>query len=115
MLFESAATNLSDVGNPNAMNHLYLRDRLTSQTTLIDRAVTGGPSQDGVGYGTSDITDDGRWITFSSISPDLHWFDMNGQSQVFRYDTAHGPAFTTHCEPAAGTDRSGMDRAMRRR
>jgi hypothetical protein len=94
VLFESAATNLSDVGNPNAMNHLYLRDRLTGQTTFIDRAVTGGPSQNGVGYGTSDITDDGRWVTFSSTSPDIHWFDMNGQSQVFRYDTANGPAFT---------------------
>jgi hypothetical protein len=94
VLFESAATNLSDVGNPNAMNHLYLRDRLTGETMFIDRAVTGGPSQNGVGYGTSDITDDGRWVTFSSTSPDIHWFDMNGQSQVFRYDTANGPAFT---------------------
>ena len=94
VLFESAATNLSDVGNPNAMTHLYLRDRLTSQTTLIDRALSGGPAQNGVGYGTSDITDDGRFITFSSTSPGLHWFDMNGQSQVFRYDTANGSAFT---------------------
>jgi len=93
VLFESAATNLSDVGNPNAMNHLYLRDR-TGQTTLIDRAATGGPSQNGVGYGTSDITDDGRWVDFSSSSPGLHWHDMNGQSQVFRYDTANGPNFT---------------------
>jgi hypothetical protein len=89
VLFESAATNLSDVGNPNAMNHLYLRDRLTSQTALIDRAVTGGPAQNGVGYGTSDITDDGRFVTFSSTSPDIHWFPMNGQSQVFRHDTAN--------------------------
>ena len=56
VLFESAATNLSDVGNPNGSNHLYLRDRPTGQTTLIDRAVTGGPSAWGVDYGTSDMT-----------------------------------------------------------
>src|SRR5688572_14106364 len=93
VLFESAATNLSDIGpNPNAYNHLYLRDRLTGQTALIDRAVTGGPSQYGVGYGTSDITDDGRFVTFSSSSSDIHWFEMNGQSQVFIYDMPN--AFT---------------------
>ena len=91
VLFESAATNLSDVGNPNGMNHLYLRDRLTGQTALIDRAVTGGPSAWGVGYGTSDMTDDGRFITFSSISHDIVPFDMNWQSQVFLYDTVAGP------------------------
>ena len=95
VLFESAATNLSDVGNPNASNHLYLRDRLTGQTAFIDRAMSGGPSSWGVGYGTSDMTDDGRFITFSSISPDIVWFDMNWQSQVFRYDTVAGQAATT--------------------
>jgi Tol biopolymer transport system component len=95
VLFESAATNLSDVGNPNTSNHLYLRDRLTSQTALIDRAMTGGPSSWGVGYGTSDMTDDGQFITFSSFSPDIVPFEMNWQSQVFRYDTVAGPAATT--------------------
>ena len=62
---------------------------------LIDRALTGGPSSWGVGYGTSDMTDDGRFITFSSISPDIVSFDMNWQSQVFRYDTVAGPTATT--------------------
>ena len=91
VLFESAATNLSDAAIRTGSNHLYLRDRLTGQTALIDRAVTGGPSAWGVGYGTSDMTDDGRFITFSSISHDIVWFDMNWQSQVFLYDTVAGP------------------------
>ena len=99
VLFESAATNLSDVGNPNASNHLYLRDRLTGQTALIDRAMTGGPSSWGVGDRTSDMTDDGRFITFSSISPDIVWLDMNWQSQVFRYDTVRRG--DNDCEPVA--------------
>ena len=94
VLFESDAANLSDVGNPNTMHHLYLRDRLTAQTTLIDRAMSGGPATWGVYYGTSDMTDDGRFITFSSASPDIVAFDMNWQSQVFRYDTVAGPAAT---------------------
>jgi hypothetical protein len=94
VLFESEAHNLSDVGNANGMNHLYLRDRSTNQTTLIDRAVTGGPSSWGVYYGVSDMSDDGRFITFSSISQDIVWLDMNWQSQVFLYDTVAGPLAT---------------------
>lgn len=94
VLFESDSTNLSDVGNSNGMNHLYLRDRSTSQTTLIDRAVTGGPSAWGVYYGTSDMSDDGRYITFPSISQDIVWLDMNWQSQIFLYDTVAGPTAT---------------------
>jgi hypothetical protein len=94
VLFESAATNLSDAGNPNASTHLYLRDRITGQTAMIDRAATGGASAWGVMYGTSDMTDNGRFITFSSISPDIVSFDMNWQSQIFLYDTVAGPAAT---------------------
>lgn len=57
--------------------------------------MAGGPSSWRVGYRTSDMTDDGRFITFSSLSPDIVSFDMNWQSQVFRYDTVAGPTATT--------------------
>ena len=94
VVFESAARNLTADGNPNWSNHLYLRDRVANQTTIIDSAITGGPSAWGVDYGQSDITDDGRFIVFSSISHDIVPFDMNWNSQVFRYDTAAGPSGT---------------------
>jgi hypothetical protein len=92
VLYESESTNLD--AYVNGTNHLYRRDRQTGQTELIDRAMTGGPSSWGVYYGTSDMSDDGRYITFSSISDDIVWFDMNWQSQVFLYDTVAGPAAT---------------------
>ncbi|HMD37508.1 MAG TPA: LamG-like jellyroll fold domain-containing protein, partial [Vicinamibacterales bacterium] len=95
VMFESGATNLDPVGNPNAQHHLYVRDRLTAQTTLIDRAVTGGPSSWGINWQVSDMSDDGRFITYSSVSPDIVPFDMNWQSQVFLYDAAADPASAT--------------------
>jgi hypothetical protein len=49
----------------------------------------------GVGYGTSDMTDDGRFMTFSSSSPDIVPSETNGQSQVFRYDTFAAPTGKT--------------------
>ena len=94
VLFESGATNLSEFGNPNVMTHLYRRDRLTGQTVVIDRAWNGGLAQWGVGYGTSDMTDDGRYITFSSSSPDIIQGETNSQSQIYRWDAFANPTGT---------------------
>jgi hypothetical protein len=94
VMFESSATNLDPVGNPNGSHHLYLRDRQTGQTRLIDRAVTGGPSAWGISYQGSDMSDDGRFITYSSVSQDIDPFDMNWISQVFIYDAAAQPSPT---------------------
>ncbi len=95
VMFESGATNLHAVGNANGQHHLYVRDRRTEQTRLIDRSVTGGPSSWGINWQVSDMSDDGRFITYSSVSPDIVPFDMNWQSQVFLYDAAADPASAT--------------------
>jgi hypothetical protein len=94
VMFESSATNLDAVGS-NGHQHLYLRDRQTQQTTLIDRAVTGGASAWGIHYQVADMSDDGRFITYSSISQDIVPLDMNWISQVFLYDAAAEPASRT--------------------
>jgi hypothetical protein len=87
VLFESSATNLDPVGNPNQSNHVYVRDRQAGTTTLIDRAITGGPSSWGTDYRSADMTDDGRFITYTTYSQDIVPFDMNWNSQVLRYDS----------------------------
>jgi hypothetical protein len=91
VMFESDATNLDPGGNSNGQHHLYVYDRLNAQISLIDRAVTGGPSSWGVSWQGSDMSDDGRFITYTSASPDIVPFDMNWQAQVFRYDAAAEP------------------------
>jgi hypothetical protein len=91
VLFESSATNLDPVGNPNAANHVYLRDRQAGTTTLIDRAMTGGPSAWGTDYRTADMTDDGRYITYATYSQDIVPGSTDWKSQVLRYDTQGVP------------------------
>src|SRR5262245_48529325 len=95
VLFESGAGNLTAVGNPNQQNHLYVRNLQSEQTQLIDRAVTGGPSTWGVDWQGSDMSDDGRFISYTSVSPDIVPFPLNWQSQVFLYDAAAPPISNT--------------------
>jgi Concanavalin A-like lectin/glucanases superfamily/Bacterial Ig-like domain (group 3)/MBG domain (YGX type)/WD40-like Beta Propeller Repeat len=95
VMFESDATNLDPSGYSGDQHHLYVYDRQAAHTTVIDRAVSGGPSQFGVSWNSSDMSDDGRFITFTSMSPDIAPSDANGQVQVFRYDAAADPALRT--------------------
>ena len=87
VLFETSATNLDASGNPNGSNHVYVRDRQAGTTTLIDRAVTGAPSIWGADYRTADMSDDGRFITYSTYSPDIVSAPGEWNSQVLRYDS----------------------------
>ncbi|HEY3161420.1 MAG TPA: LamG-like jellyroll fold domain-containing protein [Vicinamibacterales bacterium] len=84
--FESTATNLDPAGNPNQYNHVYLRDRQTGETTLIDRAVTGAPSEWGADYWVVEVSLDGRFVTYTSPSNDIVPLPFTWQSQVYRYD-----------------------------
>lgn len=95
VLFGSQATTLTAAGNPDQRAHLYRRDRLTGQTTLIDRAVTGGPSAWGVSWRSWDMSDDGRYVTYASISSDIVPYALNFTAQVYRYDAAADPASST--------------------
>ena len=88
--FESQATNLVPGTTLDGTNHVYVHDRQLNQTTLIDRAVTGGPSAWGVEADSSDLSGDGRYVTYSSISPDIVSVDMNWTAQVFRHDRTDG-------------------------
>ena len=86
VLFESSATNLDAGGNPNGSNHIYVRDRLAGTTTLIDRTVTGAPSMWGADYRSADMSDDGRFITYSAYSSDIVPAAGEWYAQVLRYD-----------------------------
>src|SRR6185369_6429612 len=96
VMFESAASNLHPaVVAPNYYTHLYVDDRLSGQTTLIDRAVTGAPSVFGVWGEASDMSEDGRFVTYSSASPDILSIEGPLYPQVFRYDAAAQSASAT--------------------
>jgi Tol biopolymer transport system component len=96
VMFESAAGNLDPVGNSGPwITHLYVYDRVGAAMTLIDRAVTGGPSAFGVQADTSDMSEDGRFVTYSSQSADILGPMEPIHAQAFVYDSAAEPAYRT--------------------
>lgn len=102
VVFQSDATDL--VANNTRLGQIYVRDLATNTTTLasVNRTNTNG------GNGISinpQISDDGRFVAFESLAPDLVVNDTNGGSDVFVRDLATGT--TT----LASVNRTGADSA----
>ena len=81
--FESDAEDLIGADN-NHSTDVFVRD-LNASTTVRVSVATGGVEV--VGASTSPaISEDGRYVTFASMSPDLVNDDGNGVSDVFLHD-----------------------------
>lgn len=81
--YESAATNLVSTAN-NGMYHIFVYDTL-AHTTVQASKTTGGVQ----GNGSSSypaISNDGRFISFTSLATNLVTGDTNGRPDVFRRD-----------------------------
>lgn len=81
--FESEATNLV-AGDTNADSDVFVRDVQTSQTTRVS-VDSSGAEVDGHSYSCS-ISDDGRYVTFTSDSSGLVAGDTNLFTDVFVRD-----------------------------
>src|SRR5688572_3829983 len=88
VVFTSRATDLVPE-DTNAVFDIYLRDTQSGVTQLVSAAATGG----GAGNGSSidpSVSDDGRYVAFSSIASNLVANDVNGLSDVFVRDMFTG-------------------------
>jgi Tol biopolymer transport system component len=84
--FESKASNLSDVAQPDVTN-IYLRDTQTGTTTLVSRATGAeGAGADGDSASPS-ISPAGRFVAFESTADNLSPDDDNAVRNVFVRDT----------------------------
>ncbi|MCK6447081.1 MAG: hypothetical protein L6Q99_11885 [Planctomycetes bacterium] len=101
--FQTAATNLV-AGDTNGFEDVYLRDRLLGTTELVSRTPLGS-SGNGASSNPS-VSDDGRYVTFSSVASDLVANDTNGASDVFLLDRATG-VVTRVSELPGGVSASG--------
>ncbi|GAB3277787.1 TolB-like translocation protein [Kineosporia babensis] len=66
----------------------YVKDTVTGTTTPVGIATDGEPATDGSNGQT--ISDDGRYVAFTSRSADLVDDDTNGKDDVFRRDLVTG-------------------------
>jgi Tol biopolymer transport system component len=87
VVFQSTAPNLV-LRDTNNTTDVFLHDRATGETTLISSSLAG-VSGNGASIRPS-LSDDGRWITFSSVASDLVTGDTNAVSDVFVGDTHTG-------------------------
>ena len=81
--FQSAARNLV-TGDTNQATDIFVRDRLTNQTTRVSVTNTGAQ---GKGYSYSPaISADGRFVAFESTASNLVVGDTNGARDIFVRD-----------------------------
>jgi hypothetical protein len=83
VVFYSEASNLVD-GDTNAVPDVFLRDRLTGETTRI--SVTTDGAQGNSESGGPDISADGHYIVFHSLASNLVDGDTNWVEDIFVYD-----------------------------
>ncbi|WP_421119833.1 carboxypeptidase regulatory-like domain-containing protein [Aquihabitans daechungensis] len=115
VVFASKATNLVP-GPADAEYNMFLRDRASGTTEQIDVSSAGDPADLGLGpylYERADVSDDGRFVAFSSRATNLVPGDTNGKSDVFLRDrTEHT---TTRISTTAAGGQAGsmsMDPAI---
>ncbi|BAV96302.1 TolB family protein [Lysobacter enzymogenes] len=87
LLFTSMASDL--LGAPSDRGHLYLRDRLTGITEMVDRAPNGQPSDGDRSDMMYALSGDGRYAAFTSRSARL-WPGTWSARVLFLRDTQLG-------------------------
>ena len=90
VLFYSPASNLAG-NDANSTNDLFLRDTVTGTTTVITVSPQGATGNN-VSYGGS-VSDDGRYVAFSSSATNLVADDTNNTDDVFVRDLQSGATF----------------------
>ncbi len=99
VVFRSLASNLVD-GDTNREWDVFLRDRVQGTT---ERVSLGSEGQQGP-FGGADpqVSDDGRFVAFTSFSSNLVPGDSNGVNDAFVRDRSGGPNFLSRCDPGVG-------------
>ena len=85
--FTSSGSNLVP-NDTNGLDDVFVRDLAAGTTTRVSVG-TGGIQGDG-SAGLCNISEDGRWVTFSSRSTNLVPGDTNGVRDVFLHDLLTG-------------------------
>ncbi|MBF0231770.1 MAG: hypothetical protein HQK65_01855 [Desulfamplus sp.] len=87
IVFESDASDLV-ANDTNGVRDIFLHNTQTGQTTLITKAPDGTASNGG--SFNSNISSNGRYVTFGSNASNLTSDDNNGVSDAFLYDVQTG-------------------------
>lgn len=104
IVFQSRAENL--VPNSNSDYDIFLKDRVTNEVTLVSRGMDNQPAN---GYSSSPyISEDGRYIAFSSYASNLVTAPLSATLNVFVYERETGEIelVSTNSEGEPGNEQS---------
>lgn len=85
--FDSTAYTLVS-GDTNFTSDVFVHDRQTGQTTRV--SIASDSSQGNGGSGKPSISNDGRYVAFTSLSSNLVPNDTNGYADIFVHDRQTG-------------------------
>jgi Tol biopolymer transport system component len=86
--FSSDASNLV-AGDTNGTEDVFVYDRQSGETRRLSVSSSGAQANGPSGYGVA-ISDDGRYVSFSSSATSLVADDTNGKQDVFVHDLQSG-------------------------
>ena len=109
--FRSAATNLV-TGDSNLINDIFVRDRQAGTTERV--SVGPGGAQSNGDSDASDVSADGRYVTFNSIASNLVAGDSNDDYDVFLRDRLNGLDIDADHRRPASEDSPKLRAANRR-
>jgi len=104
VVFQSCASNLV-AGDTNDTCDVFVRDRLLGTTEVVSVSSTGALANDGSTAGPT-ISDDGRFVAFSSVASNLVAGDTNLEYDAFLHDRLTG-ATVRVSEAVGGGDPNG--------
>ncbi|MDP9386901.1 MAG: Ig-like domain-containing protein [Actinomycetota bacterium] len=111
--FDSQASNLV-AGDTNGSFDVFAHDRQSGATTRVSVSGTGAAGNGG--SGTADLSDDGRYVAFSSVATNLVANDVNSARDVFVHDRATGSTTRANLDSAGnqafGTRRGSDNPAL---
>lgn len=103
VVFTSTASNLV-TGDTNVSDDVFLRDRTLNKTTRISVSSSGAQTPAGaLGSRSPSISDDGRYVAFTSYASNLVAGDTNGRGDIFVRDRTTNTT-TRESVATAGTE-----------
>ncbi|MDF2812339.1 MAG: hypothetical protein K0S56_3370, partial [Microvirga sp.] len=89
VVFVSGSANLVP-GGTNGRDHVFRKDLHTGETLLVSTGGGAASAQANNSSGSPSVSDDGRYVVFSSGADNLVAGDTNGTTDVFRKDLLTG-------------------------
>ncbi len=102
VVFQSSASNLVSPDANGSVRDILMHDRKTGETTRVSDATDGTQGSGSSYVSGASISANGRWVTFSSISPELQGDGGNTAYQVFVHDRKTGETRRVSGSPAGG-------------